>query len=163
MGKLLLLMKNLNIKILSMLVNIFVNFGIVILLMGGQLLLPMLKNIIKLHFQTLKRKHGIGSIVIHRFVNILLIFASVKIEVVVNFHELLIFIDFYHQTMVFFLLLYKDRMSIFLIYCIHWNILIISFLVMIGIVQVFHPKCIMNLYAKNAANIFQQKYLLRIM
>src|SRR3954453_16315361 len=96
MGKLLLLIKKLGIKILNMLASIFVIFGIVILLMGGQLLLPILKNMIILHFQTLKRKLGIGLINIHKFVNILLIFVSVKIEIVVNPHELLISMNFYH-------------------------------------------------------------------
>src|SRR5436190_3697471 len=151
MDKLLLLMKSLGIKILNMLVNIYVSFGIVILLMGGQLLILILKNMIKMHFPTSKRKHGIGLIVIHKFVNTLLIFASAKIEIVVNLHELLISMNFYHQTMAFFLLLYKDRISIFLIYFMHWNILMISFLVMINIAQVFHLRCIMNLYAKGVA------------
>src|SRR5437660_9574593 len=96
MGKLLWLMRNLDAKISNMLENICVNFGIVILSMGDQLLLLMLMSITILHFQMLKKKHGIGLIAIHRFVNIPLIYTNVKIEIAAIHHELLMSLNFYH-------------------------------------------------------------------
>src|ERR1051325_7246811 len=94
MDKLLLLMRNLDAKISNMPENICVNFGIMILSMDDQLLLLMLKSITILYFQMLKKKHGTGLIAIHRFVNIPLTYANVKIEIAVIHHELLMSLNF---------------------------------------------------------------------
>src|SRR3954454_10270511 len=105
-------MKNLDVKTLNMLENIFVSFGIVILLMDDQLFQLMLKSIMILYFQIFKKQHGNGLIATHKFANTLLIYANVRIEVAVDHHEQLALLNFYHYTMAFFLLLYKVGISI---------------------------------------------------
>ncbi len=77
-------------------VNISVNYGIVILSMGDQLLLHMLKGMIILYFRISKKKREIGLIAIRKSVNILLIYESAKIEIVVNHCKLLTLLNFYH-------------------------------------------------------------------
>lgn len=47
-------------------------------------------------FSNIREKHGIELIVIHKFANILLIFANVKIRIAVDHHELHIYTNFYH-------------------------------------------------------------------
>ena len=56
----------------------------------------MLKDMIVLYFQILKKGREIGLIAIRRFVNTRLIYVNVRIEVVVNHHELLMLLNFYH-------------------------------------------------------------------
>src|SRR4051812_2192016 len=96
MNKLLLLMRNSDAKISNMLKNICVNFEVVILSMDDQLLLLMLRSITILYFQMLKKKHGTELIAIHRFVNISLTYANVKIEIAAIHHEFLMTLNFYH-------------------------------------------------------------------
>src|SRR6266498_4577211 len=96
MDKFLWLMKDSDIKILNMPVNISANYGIVILSMGDQLLLHTLKGMTILYFRISKKKRGIGLIAIRKSVNILLIYESAKIRIVVNHHELLTLLNFYH-------------------------------------------------------------------
>src|SRR2546430_17356317 len=93
--KLLLLMKNLDVRTSNMLKNICMNFGIVILFMGHKLLLLMLRSITILYFQMQKKKHGTGLIAIPRFVNIPLIYTNIRIEIVVVHQEYLKFLNFY--------------------------------------------------------------------